>query len=91
MADFFLKIDGITGEAQVQDHKDEIEVLSFSYEGSHGTSVSYGQGLSLGSGSVQPFRITKFVDISSAPVFASVRCWQRSGHSHFHSETANHR
>ena len=30
-SDIFLKIDGVKGESQVKGHKDEIEVLSWSW------------------------------------------------------------
>ena len=44
--DYFLKIDGITGESQDDKHKDEIHVSSFSF----GVSNAGTGGSNLGSG-----------------------------------------
>jgi type VI secretion system secreted protein Hcp len=50
-ADYFLKLDGISGESPDSKHKGEIEVLSFSFGETHpGSSGSGGGG---GSGKVQ--------------------------------------
>jgi type VI secretion system secreted protein Hcp len=42
--DYFLKIDGIAGESVDSKHKDEIDVLSWSWGESHPTSPSAGGG-----------------------------------------------
>ena len=51
--DMFLKIDGIKGESQDKTHKEEIELLSFSWGVSNAGSGAFG----MGSGSRQGVRI----------------------------------
>ena len=46
--DYFLKLDGIDGESQDQKHKNEIDVMSFSW-GEKQTGTAY-QGGGMGSG-----------------------------------------
>ena len=43
-ADYFLKIDGIKGESLDDKHKDEIDVLSFSWGVSQTGTLAYGGG-----------------------------------------------
>ena len=38
--DYFLKLDGIQGESVDDKHKDEIQIMSFSWGGSQTSSVS---------------------------------------------------
>ena len=63
--DHFLKLDGIKGESADAKHKDEIDILSFSFgvtqTGTHGT----GGGGGAGKADVQDIHITKAVDKSS--------------------------
>ena len=42
--DFFLKIDGIPGESTDAKHKDEIDVLSWSWGANQTGTMSYGGG-----------------------------------------------
>ena len=66
--DYFLKIDGIKGESADSKHKDEIDVLSWSWgETQQGASATGGGG---GAGKVvmQDFHFTKKVDKASAPL-----------------------
>jgi type VI secretion system secreted protein Hcp len=51
IVDYFLKIDGVPGEAKDSKHKDEIDVISFSW-GEAQTGTSY-QGGGSGAGKVQ--------------------------------------
>ena len=44
-ADYFLKIDGIKGESLDDKHKDEIDVLSFSWGVSQSGSMAFGGGI----------------------------------------------
>jgi type VI secretion system secreted protein Hcp len=44
MADYFLKLDGIPGESKDAKHKDEIDVLAFSWGVGHAGSTSTGGG-----------------------------------------------
>lgn len=56
--DYFLKIDGVEGESQDSKHKNEIDVLSWSWgETNHG-SESIGQGGGVGRVSMQDFHFT---------------------------------
>jgi type VI secretion system secreted protein Hcp len=43
IADMFLKLDGVTGEAHDADHKDEIEVMSWAWGMAASTDVGTGQ------------------------------------------------
>ena len=67
--DYFLKIDGITGESQDDKHKDEIHVSSFSFgvtnAGTGGTNLGSGGGRA----NVQDLHFTKVVDQSSPNLF----------------------
>ena len=38
--DYFLKLDGIQGESVDEKHKDEIQIMSFSWGGSQTSSVA---------------------------------------------------
>jgi type VI secretion system secreted protein Hcp len=65
--DMFLKLDGIKGESQdEQGHKDEIDVLAFSWGGSQSGTGHTGGGSGAGKVSVQDLSITKYVDKASA-------------------------
>lgn len=63
--DYFLKVDGIPGESQDAKHKDEIEVLSWSWGES--TAVPSGPGSGAGSGKVQfqDFHFTSLISKAS--------------------------
>jgi type VI secretion system secreted protein Hcp len=67
--DYFLKIDGITGESQDDKHKDEIHVSSFSFgvtnAGTGGSNLGSGGGRS----NVQDLHLTKSVDQASPNLF----------------------
>lgn len=63
--DYFLKIDGIQGESQDDKHKNEIELMSFSWGAANtGTSASGGGG-GAGKVSIQDFVVMKHVDKAS--------------------------
>jgi type VI secretion system secreted protein Hcp len=59
--DMFLKIDGIDGESSDKDHKDWIEVLSFSW-GVHNTASSSSSGGGTGRATAEDFTFTHKVD-----------------------------
>ena len=65
LVDFFLKIEGIPGEATDSKHKDEIDVLSWSWGATQTGSHSYGSGGGAGKVSMQDFHFVKKVDKSS--------------------------
>jgi type VI secretion system secreted protein Hcp len=64
--DMFLKIDGeIAGEAQDSVHKDEIDVLAWSWGMSQSGSFHVGSGGGAGKANFQDISVTKWVDKSS--------------------------
>lgn len=67
--DAFLKLDGITGESQKQNHTGEIDIMSFSWGSSNSSSVGTGTGVSVGKVSVSDFSIMKSTDSSSPVLF----------------------
>jgi type VI secretion system secreted protein Hcp len=64
--DMFIKIGDIKGEAQDASHKDEIDVLTWSWGASQSGSVHAGSGGGAGKASFQDLSFTKHVDLSSA-------------------------
>jgi type VI secretion system secreted protein Hcp len=64
-ADFFLKIDGIQGESEDKTHKDEIQILSFSWGVSNSGSGAFGSGSGSGKASVSDISLQKYVDKST--------------------------
>lgn len=70
--DYYLKIDGIKGESKDSKHKDELEVLSFSFGAAQqGTSASGG---GLGAGKVKMSDFTFTVPTSTASPKLFVAC-----------------
>lgn len=63
--DMFLKLDGIKGESLDAKHKDEIDVLSWSWSASQSGTHQMGGGGGSGKVSFQDLHITKYVDSSS--------------------------
>jgi type VI secretion system secreted protein Hcp len=56
--DFFLKIDGIPGESADSKHKDEIDVLSWSWGANQTGTMAYGGGGGAGKVQMQDFHFT---------------------------------
>ena len=67
--DMFLKIDDIKGEAQDAKHKDEIEVLSWSWGVTQSGSSHTGSGGGAGKVNVNDLSFTKHVDRSTPNLF----------------------
>lgn len=67
--DYFLKIDGIKGESQDKSHKDEIDVISFSWGMAQQGTASKGGGMGAGKVSVTDIKIRKEVDAASPKLF----------------------
>jgi type VI secretion system secreted protein Hcp len=67
--DAFLKLDGVTGESQKQNHTGEIDLMSFSWGASNSSSVGTGTGASVGKVSVSDFSIMKSSDSASPILF----------------------
>jgi type VI secretion system secreted protein Hcp len=68
--DFFLKIDGIKGETTDTQHKDHIQIESFSWGVSNSSTVTGGGG-SAGKATFKEFTVTKKTDRSSPPLMLS--------------------
>jgi len=68
-SDFHIKFDGVTGEATHKDHKDEIEILSWSWDVANTSGAASGGGS--GKGKAQPgtFNFVHIFDKAS-PVLA---------------------
>ena len=64
-ADYFLKIDGIKGESLDDKHKDEIDVLSFSWGVSQSGSMAFGGGGGEGKASFHDLSFVHKIDKSS--------------------------
>jgi len=64
-ADMFLKLTNIKGEALDSKHKDEIEVLSWSFGASQTGSAHLGTGSGTGKVAIQDLTVTHYVDTSS--------------------------
>ena len=67
--DMFLKLDGIQGEAQDAKHKNEIDILSFSWGAANQAYGHVGGGSGIGKVNVADLSITKYVDKSSPSLF----------------------
>jgi type VI secretion system secreted protein Hcp len=63
--DMFLKITGIKGESADAKHKDEIEVLAWSWGASHPDAVHSGGGTGAGKVAVHDLSISKHFDVAS--------------------------
>jgi len=70
--DFFLKLDGINGEATDQNHKNEIGILSWSWGASQQSTVAGGGGSGAGKASVADLHIVKHYDAASVELFKSL-------------------
>lgn len=66
--DYFMKIDGIKGESNDSKHKDEIEVLSWSWGATQQGSSARGGGGGAGKVSVHDLHMSKHVDKATAPL-----------------------
>jgi type VI secretion system secreted protein Hcp len=74
--DIFLKIDGIKGESLDSKHKDEIEVLSYSFGENQTGTFSAGAGGGAGKVSMQDFHFTMSVNKSSPNLFLACAAGQ---------------
>jgi type VI secretion system secreted protein Hcp len=66
--DIYLSIDGIKGESKGDGHKDEIDVLSFSWGMSQSGSSHTGSGSGAGKVSMQDMSFTHYIDKSTPPL-----------------------
>jgi type VI secretion system secreted protein Hcp len=63
--DIFLKLTDVKGEAMDKSHKDEIDVLAWSWGASQSGTTHMGGGGGSGKVSVQDLSVTKYVDAAS--------------------------
>lgn len=69
--DMFLKLDGIKGESADDKHKDEIDVLAWSWGMSQSGTTHLGGGGGAGKVNVSDLSITKYVDKSTPNLMAA--------------------
>ncbi|MDR1424759.1 MAG: type VI secretion system tube protein Hcp [Azoarcus sp.] len=69
LQDFFVKIEGITGESKDSHHKDWIDALNFSYGVSQSTSSFTGGGSGVGKASFDSVSFTHYVDKTTPVLF----------------------
>jgi type VI secretion system secreted protein Hcp len=67
--DMFLKLSGIDGESRDDKHKNEIEILSYSWGATNSGTMQQGGGGGRGKVSVHDFSITKKVDKATPKLF----------------------
>ena len=71
--EFFLKLDGITGESQVAGHVGEIQLSAYNFSGSNASSVAAGTGGSgVGKVSLGTINVTKQTDSASVKLFLNL-------------------
>src|SRR5262249_44908643 len=63
--DTFLKIEGVKGESADDKHKDEIDVLSWSWGATQTGTTHSGGGAGAGKANVQDMTVTKYLDKST--------------------------
>jgi type VI secretion system secreted protein Hcp len=76
--DYFLKLDGIQGEATDHNFKDQIQLLSFSWGGTRSVRLHGTGGSGAGKVDLSDFSVTKHLDKSS-PLFKALT---RDAHRH---------
>ena len=75
--DMFIKIGDIKGESKDDSHKDEIDILSWSWGESQSGSFHSGGGGGSGKVNVQDLSLTKFIDAASADL---LKCCSTGDH-----------
>jgi type VI secretion system secreted protein Hcp len=74
--DMFLKIEGIKGESADDKHKEEIDVLAWSWGASQSGTMHIGGGGGAGKANFQDISVTKWVDKSSHALLKAVSVGQ---------------
>jgi type VI secretion system secreted protein Hcp len=74
--DMFLKIEGIKGESADDKHKEEIDVLAWSWGASQSGTMHTGGGGGAGKANFQDISVTKWVDKSSHALLKAVSVGQ---------------
>ena len=70
--DYFFKLDGIKGESLDTNHKDEIQIMSWSWGGSQHSSVGHTGGSGAGKVHLDGFSIMKTTDKASVPLLKAL-------------------
>jgi type VI secretion system secreted protein Hcp len=70
--DYFLKLDGIQGESQDANHKDEIQIMSWSWGASQVSSVAGTGGSGAGKVDCSDYSIMAYFDKSTPKFFKSI-------------------
>jgi type VI secretion system secreted protein Hcp len=70
--DYFLKLDSIQGESADVNHKNEIQLMSFSWGATQVTSVAGTGGSGAGKADLADFSIMKTLDKASTPLFKAL-------------------
>jgi type VI secretion system secreted protein Hcp len=70
--DYFLKLDGIDGESSDSNHKNEIQIMSFSWGASQVTSVAGTGGSGAGKADLSDFSIMTYFDKATPKFFKSI-------------------
>lgn len=68
-ADIFLKLSKTEGESTDDKHKNEIQIMSFSWGASNPVSSTFGTGMSVGKATLSDVSFTKTMDKSSSVMF----------------------
>jgi len=69
--DLFLKVDGCEGESPDDKHKNEIQLLSYSFGATQPGSAGIGGGAGIGKVQLHDFSFTKHVDKASPKLFST--------------------
>lgn len=64
-SDYLLELDGIKGESKIEKHRSDIDIMSYSWGVSQGTSFTQAGGHAGGKVSFQDLHFTKRIDKSS--------------------------
>jgi type VI secretion system secreted protein Hcp len=70
--DMFLNIEGVKGESRDKAHKEEIDILAWSWGISQTGTMHMGGGGGTGKANVQDISVTKYVDKSSPEMISSL-------------------
>jgi type VI secretion system secreted protein Hcp len=70
--DMFLKLGDIKGESKDSKHKEEIDVLAWSWGASNAGNAHTGGGAGAGKVNVQDISVTKWLDVSSPAILNAV-------------------
>jgi type VI secretion system secreted protein Hcp len=78
--DMFLKLGDIKGESKDgSGHKDQIDILAFSWGASNSGTAHSGTGAGAGKVNVQDLSVTKWVDLSSSSILQAVSVGKHIG------------